>query len=107
MKEMLIPYKGDLSNVLPPKVNQEQIEADEKKRRAVCVSSLMTVIQREEKKWQGLKKLLDSDVDLKNADFKTEAIYYLEECNYDFNLAVKQYRGDLESELTLARDKKK
>ena len=49
----------------------------------------MTVIQREEKKWQGLKKLLDSDVDLRNADFKTEAIYYLEECNYDFNLAVK------------------
>jgi hypothetical protein len=54
-----------------------------------------------------LKKLIDTDVDMKTADFKTEALYYLNETNYDFREAVKQYKSDLESELQMARDKKK
>ena len=51
MKEMLIPYKGDLSNCKPPPVNKEQDEEDEKKRRAACVDVLAGVILREEQKW--------------------------------------------------------
>lgn len=107
MKEMLIPYKGDLSNCKAPKIDIKQEEADEKKRREACVTILANLILREEKKWQQHKKLLDNKVHLSSNDFKTEAIFYLEENQYDFNQSVKNYKQDLNAELELVEEKKR
>ena len=106
MKEMLIPFKGDLSNCSPPKIDPLQEEADEKKRRAACVTILAGVIHREEKKWQQHKRLLDNKFDVHN-DFRTEATFYLEENEYDFNESVKNYKLDLNAELQLVEEMKK
>lgn len=44
---------------------------------------------------------------LSSNDFKTEAIFYLEENQYDFNQSVKNYKQDLNAELELVEEKKR
>jgi len=46
-------------------------------------------------------------VHLSSNDFKTEAIFYLEENQYDFNQSVKNYKQDLNAELELVEEKKR
>ena len=40
-------------------------------------------------------------------DFEIEAVYYLEQTNYDFKGALKEYVLDLQTEIQMAKDLKK
>ena len=51
-----------------------------------------------EKKYQNLKKL-SQKINIKDMDFQIEALYYLDQVNYDFKKALKEYQTDLETEL--------
>ena len=40
-------------------------------------------------------------------DFNIEAVYYLEQHDYDFKKALQEYKKDLQAELDLAAEMKK
>ena len=77
MKEILIPYKGEFQETRAPEVSPEEKDMDETKRREVCVDAMAEAIMLSEKKYQNLKRLVQK-VEIKDMDFKIEAVYYLE-----------------------------
>ena len=103
LKELLVPFNGTLLDPSQAKVlSEEEKEKEEKSRRATCVQMLSGAISVHERKYMQQGKIAKH----KASDFKSEAKYYLENTNYDYWAALKEYQQDLDAEAEMFTQEK-
>uniref|UniRef100_A0A7S3INQ5 Uncharacterized protein n=1 Tax=Strombidium inclinatum TaxID=197538 RepID=A0A7S3INQ5_9SPIT len=92
MKEILIPYKGQ--DVVLVKPDPEESKRKEQEMKVQMLSTTMRNIDRQYKKDPKRRKHYPKDMATQN-NFLSEAKFYLEQHNYDYQQAVEQFKSDL------------